>query len=42
VLVIDGIVGEELVGETVVLERELELVGVCVWLWPWEWVGRAA
>jgi len=31
VLLVDGSVVEELVGDTVVLERELELVGVCVW-----------
>jgi hypothetical protein len=31
VLLVDGLVVEELVGDTVVLERELELVGVCVW-----------
>ena len=32
VLLVDGLVVDELVGDTVVLERELELVGVCVWL----------
>jgi len=31
VLLVDGSVVEELVGDTVVLERELELVGVRVW-----------